>query len=177
MLFYLLQINRTALHLAALSGNVNIYKRLLELGLDPRSVDQKGKTAEHYLRTNASISSSELQDLLTMGSTVVNNASQVGTRLTKLSKAPSKNNVNSTAEQPATNGNSGTMKISSKPVRLPALSHPGGGAKATDSKSEQLEEEEINKPEVDKVELNKTEKIGDDYEQKDDGGKSTEVAT
>ncbi|CAN8021379.1 unnamed protein product, partial [Ixodes persulcatus] len=42
---------RNPLHLAALRKDTAIYKLLVECGADPKALDQKGKTAEYYLKS------------------------------------------------------------------------------------------------------------------------------
>ncbi|CAN7997153.1 unnamed protein product, partial [Ixodes pacificus] len=42
---------RNPLHLAALRRDTAIYKLLVECGADPKALDQKGKTAEYYLKS------------------------------------------------------------------------------------------------------------------------------
>ena len=78
-------MNRNALHLAALSGNGDIYRRLIEFGFDSKSIDQKGKTAEHYLRNNPAIASTELPELLSLSTTTPTSVTNSRT-LGKLSK-------------------------------------------------------------------------------------------
>lgn len=41
----------------------------MELGFDSKSVDQKGKTAEHYLKQNANITPEQLTELLSLNNT------------------------------------------------------------------------------------------------------------
>lgn len=43
---------RNPLHLAALRRDPEMYKFLVESGADPRALDQKGKTAEYYLKSS-----------------------------------------------------------------------------------------------------------------------------
>lgn len=130
------QMNRNALHLAALSGNGDIYRRLIELGFDSKSIDQKGKTAEHYLRNNAAISSTELSELLSLSTISANNSRTLG----KLSKTTITSNVtggsptiitadhniitntgNTNVLLSSSSSSSSGKKLGAKPSRLPAL--------------------------------------------------------
>lgn len=118
-------MNRTALHLAALTGNADIYRRLVELGFDSKSLDQKGKTAEHYLRNNPAISSGELQELLALTNPNGTNMStgnhpvNGNTRLSKM--AGNKTSNKEVIHNNIKDVSPGTLKISSKPVRLQPL--------------------------------------------------------
>lgn len=119
-------MNRTALHLAALTGNADIYRRLVELGFDSKSLDQKGKTAEHYLRNNPAISSGELQELLALSNpsgvagapiNTGNHTVNGNTRLSKMAGGNKTSNKEVINKDVAANA----PKISSKPVRLQPL--------------------------------------------------------
>ena len=77
-------MSRTPLHLAALTANTDIYRRLLELGIDSRSLDQKGKTAEYYLKNNPVVSTNEVQELSQLASTNASSLSSSQTRLNRI---------------------------------------------------------------------------------------------
>lgn len=152
-------MNRTPLHLAALTGNGTLYRRLVELGLDPRSMDQKGRTAEQYLRNNSSIPTAELQELLALSNPV--NPQQSERRLSKIAKSSSKTNINQ-PDSPTTNGtvSGSSMKITSKPVRLQPLSRPAASkneAKTVRTKEADVKDEPMDEPKEDQIEELKTE--------------------
>lgn len=158
-------MNRTALHLSALTGNTDIYRRLIELGLDPKSMDQKGKTAEYYLRNNPTISSAELQDLLALSNNSAagggGSNSQMATLQTnsRLSKMTANGKSSSQSNLATANGGiaGAPLKISSKPVRLPALSRPGAGK--TGSSSVKSQSENVQKKEQAKSKESESEEV------------------
>uniref|UniRef100_T1JQL0 Uncharacterized protein n=1 Tax=Tetranychus urticae TaxID=32264 RepID=T1JQL0_TETUR len=47
------QFGRTGLHIAAQNKQQDIYKKLIDAGGDPMIIDQRGRTADHYLKLQA----------------------------------------------------------------------------------------------------------------------------